>query len=224
MAQRAMTNLPVTIVRPSIVGPPAMRGVSEAADRGRGEQARFLLLLRLYLTHGWRWRPDAGPRWSTSSWQTSSRTRRWRSCPPAGRRPLVPSRRRPARGDAARGRRARELYVPGSAAGLRAAAAPAHRAALSRGDERGRCSTVPRPTSRTSRPHTGRHHRLAPRAHDPRLTSRARSRPSTRCSHASSTRPPSRRPCLVRRFARAHRRAPTPTHARRRASAQPALP
>ena len=59
VAQRAMTNLPVTIVRPSIVGPPAAPGPSDASGRAPGEQARFLLLLRLYLTHGWRWVPGS---------------------------------------------------------------------------------------------------------------------------------------------------------------------
>lgn len=59
VAQRAMANLPVTIVRPSIVGPPAARDGDEAAERHPGDQARFLLLLRLYSTHGWRWVPGS---------------------------------------------------------------------------------------------------------------------------------------------------------------------
>src|SRR5690606_28017092 len=79
--QRAMATLPVTIVRPSIVGPAFAPAAPDAgsesrlralhdlpadaardghvADPTRGEQARFLLLLRLYLTHGWRWVPGS---------------------------------------------------------------------------------------------------------------------------------------------------------------------
>lgn len=59
VVQRAMANLPVTIVRPSIVGPSAARRAGGAGDERPAEQARFLLLLRLYLTHGWRWVPGS---------------------------------------------------------------------------------------------------------------------------------------------------------------------
>jgi len=75
--QRAMASLPITIVRPSIVGPALTRegradGVDVASATGDGpgnglaqrtpqgsdeSRARFLLLLRIYLTHGWRWVP-----------------------------------------------------------------------------------------------------------------------------------------------------------------------
>lgn len=89
VARRAMATLPVTIVRPSIIGPalappaahPAAQRASDApadeeprasfgpADgvrcstgapaRGLADEprARFLMLLHLYLTHGWRWVP-----------------------------------------------------------------------------------------------------------------------------------------------------------------------
>ena len=56
VVQRAMANLPVTVVRPSIVGPSAALG---AADDRDGDQARFLLLLQLYRTQGWRWVPGS---------------------------------------------------------------------------------------------------------------------------------------------------------------------
>lgn len=59
VAQRAMANLPVTIVRPSIVGPPVASDASSAPERHKDDQARFLLLLRLYSTHGWRWVPGS---------------------------------------------------------------------------------------------------------------------------------------------------------------------
>lgn len=57
--QRAMPHLPITVVRPSIVGPACPHADERARSAGEtGEQqARFLLLLRLYLTHGWRWVP-----------------------------------------------------------------------------------------------------------------------------------------------------------------------
>ena len=51
--QRAMARLPVTVVRPSIVGPAG----ASAAGNAEEQHARFLMLLRLYLTHGWRWVP-----------------------------------------------------------------------------------------------------------------------------------------------------------------------
>jgi|GEM_PF-3472155 len=59
IAQRAMATLPVTIIRPSIVGPAAQRDPAATADDAPAEQARFLLLLRLYATHGWRWVPGS---------------------------------------------------------------------------------------------------------------------------------------------------------------------
>jgi len=59
--QRAMTRLPITVVRPSIVGPPGLDPSERTHDdppaNGDEQQARFLMLLRLYLTHGWRWVP-----------------------------------------------------------------------------------------------------------------------------------------------------------------------
>jgi hypothetical protein len=61
--QRAMARLPITVVRPSIVGP-AVAHAAGAADGTAAQreaqveqQARFLMLLRLYLTHGWHWVP-----------------------------------------------------------------------------------------------------------------------------------------------------------------------
>ena len=58
IAQRAMATLPVTIARPSIVGPaPAPDAATAAA--ARDDDARFLLLLRLYAAHGWRWVPGS---------------------------------------------------------------------------------------------------------------------------------------------------------------------
>jgi long-chain acyl-CoA synthetase len=78
LARRAMATLPVTIVRPSIVcpslgdgdGPPRHRTTERPLNgapcnaldrRARDDEprARFLMLLRLYLTHGWRWVPGA---------------------------------------------------------------------------------------------------------------------------------------------------------------------
>jgi len=55
--QRAMPRLPITVVRPSIVGPATMLPGERAAAGPDEQQARFLMLLRLYLTHGWRWVP-----------------------------------------------------------------------------------------------------------------------------------------------------------------------
>lgn len=57
VVQRAMATLPVTIVRPSIVAPAC--GDGDATPTDTSEQARFLLLLRLYATHGWRWVPGS---------------------------------------------------------------------------------------------------------------------------------------------------------------------
>jgi nucleoside-diphosphate-sugar epimerase len=54
-----MATLPVTIVRPSIVAPASNGGSGPAPSGQPGEQARFLLLLRLYATHGWRWVPGS---------------------------------------------------------------------------------------------------------------------------------------------------------------------
>lgn len=59
--QRAMPRLPITVLRPSIVGPPASSSADQTHDdraaHDDAQQARFLMLLRLYLTHGWRWVP-----------------------------------------------------------------------------------------------------------------------------------------------------------------------
>jgi long-chain acyl-CoA synthetase len=59
IVQRAMATLPVTIVRPSIVGPASERADHAAAGDASNDQARFLLLLRLYAMHGWRWVPGS---------------------------------------------------------------------------------------------------------------------------------------------------------------------
>jgi nucleoside-diphosphate-sugar epimerase len=61
IAQRAMATLPVTIVRPSIVGPaPAPDAAAGSTTRdARDDDARFLLLLRLYAAHRWRWVPGS---------------------------------------------------------------------------------------------------------------------------------------------------------------------
>jgi nucleoside-diphosphate-sugar epimerase len=59
IVQRAMVNLPVTIVRPSIVGPAAASATDAASGEASNDQARFLLLLRLYAMHGWRWVPGS---------------------------------------------------------------------------------------------------------------------------------------------------------------------
>jgi len=73
--QRSMATLPITVLRPSIVGPAVTLGARAAADERTAEErgaatpsrmrasaephARFLLLLHLYLTHGWRWVPGS---------------------------------------------------------------------------------------------------------------------------------------------------------------------
>lgn len=60
VVQRSMATLPITIVRPSIVAPATNDGgVPVPTSRPPSEQARFLLLLRLYATHGWRWVPGS---------------------------------------------------------------------------------------------------------------------------------------------------------------------
>ena len=73
VVRRAMGRLPITIVRPSIVAPaivdtpatsaisPALHdGVASLQARDRDQpRARLLMLLRLYLTHGWRWVPGS---------------------------------------------------------------------------------------------------------------------------------------------------------------------
>lgn len=59
IAQRAMTTLPVTIVRPSIVGPAPTPDAAAATRDAPDDDARFLLLLRLYAAHGWRWVPGS---------------------------------------------------------------------------------------------------------------------------------------------------------------------
>jgi nucleoside-diphosphate-sugar epimerase len=55
-ARSAMATLPVTIVRPSIVGP-RVRTPDGTGGREVAAGARFLLLLRLYAEQGWRWVP-----------------------------------------------------------------------------------------------------------------------------------------------------------------------
>jgi nucleoside-diphosphate-sugar epimerase len=73
VVRRAMARLPITVVRPSIVAPPilaasASRATSPALHDGvvasqlrerNQPSARFLMLLRLYLTRGWRWVPGS---------------------------------------------------------------------------------------------------------------------------------------------------------------------
>lgn len=63
VSSRAMVSLPVTVVRPSIVAPALAAPASDARTtpgaHGPDAGARFLLLLRLYLTHGWRWVPGS---------------------------------------------------------------------------------------------------------------------------------------------------------------------
>jgi nucleoside-diphosphate-sugar epimerase len=70
VVQRAMVTLPVTVVRPSIVAPALGSDADDAAAGSRldgtprsrpgdaaQQRARFVLLLQLYLTHGWHWVP-----------------------------------------------------------------------------------------------------------------------------------------------------------------------
>lgn len=56
VARRAMATLPLTIVRPSIVGP-RIPAPGDRASASGTTGARFLLLLRLYAERGWRWVP-----------------------------------------------------------------------------------------------------------------------------------------------------------------------
>ena len=71
VVQRAMASLPITVVRPSIVAPAvacddgtgslaaSVTSGASHAQRTAEPRVRFLLLLQLYLTHGWRWVPGS---------------------------------------------------------------------------------------------------------------------------------------------------------------------
>ena len=140
--QRAMARLPVTVVRPSIVGPAgaSAAGSADGAARTLPDAAAPLLDARLAL--GARHAVVDRRHGAGGSGRAGHRRARAAS---VRRRALVPPRRGTARLDPARARRDREPDLPRAAARLRAAAPVPRRDALSGlGPRARRCSSARR--------------------------------------------------------------------------------